>query len=460
MTATLTRAVAAAALAALATACATVDPALDVADVRTTVSERRAGGAAFDVEEPAEEAVSARVRALLADPLTADRAVEVAFLRNRRLLGVLAEIGIARAELVQAGLLRNPILTASVRFGIGASGTGADLGLVQELLNVLQIPLKKRVAAAHLEATKLAAGAALLALAADVREAFYAAQAAEQQLALRRTVAEAAALGADLARRRHAAGSATDLDLATEAALHEDARLAVAEAEVEALEHREALTVRLGLFGAETAFTMGERLPALPERDRELAGLESISVERRLDLAAARQEIAAAGHEAAFARFYGLVPGGGLGAEAEREVEGGWSVGPAFELELPLFDQRQAEVAAARAKERREAEAFAALAVAIRSEVRVAHARLATARARVRHYERTVLPLRATILDETLREHNAMQVGVAALLLAKTGQVEAGSRYVTALADYWSARVALDRAVGAELPTDEQEEKR
>jgi cobalt-zinc-cadmium efflux system outer membrane protein len=459
MTTTITRALAAA-LAALATACATVDPAPDVADVRDAVSERRAGGPAFDVDAPAEAAVTARVRALLADPLTAQRAVEVAFLRNRRLQGVLAEVGIARAELVQAGLLRNPILTASVRFGIGASGTGADLGLVQELLNVLQIPLKKRVAAAHLEATKLAAGAALLGLAADVRETFYAAQAAEQQLALRRTVAEAAGLGADLARRRHAAGNATDLERAFEAALYEDARLAVADAEIEALAAREALVGMLGLFGEETAFAIGDRLPALPERDRELAGLESLAVERRLDLAAARQQIAAAEHEAAFARFYGLVPGGGLGAAAEREVEGGWSVGPALELELPLFDQRQAEVATARQKARREAEAFAALAVAIRSEVRIAHARLTTARARVRHYERTVLPLRATILDETMREHNAMQAGPAALLLAKTTQVEAGSGYVAALADYWSAHVALDRAVGAELPTGAPEEKR
>ena len=440
MTTALTRAIAAVALAAVVTACATVDAAPDVADVRDAVSERRAGGAAFDADAPAEDAVSARVRALVADPLTADRAVEVAFLRNRRLQGVLAEIGIARAELVQAGLLRNPILTASVRFGIGASGTGAELGLVQELLNVLQIPLKKRVAAAHLEATKLAAGSALLALAADVRAAFYEAQAAEQQLALRRTVAQAAEIGADLARRRHAAGNATDLDRATEEALFEDARLSVALAEIDALERRETLTALLGLFGAETAFAIGERLPALPERDRELAGLESLAVERRLDLAAARQEIAAAEHEAAFARFYGLVPDGGLGAAAEREVEGGWSVGPALELELPLFDQRQAEVATARAKARREAEAFAALAVAIRSEVRIAHARLAAARARVQHYERTVLPLRATILDETLREHNAMQVGPAALLLAKTAQVEAGTRYVGALADYWSAR--------------------
>jgi cobalt-zinc-cadmium efflux system outer membrane protein len=459
MSTTLARVLGAAALAALATACATVDPAPDVADVRTAVSDRRAGGA-FDAEEPAEAAVAARVGALLAEPLTADRAVEVAFLRNRRLQGVLAEIGIARAELVQAGLLRNPILTASVRFGIGASGTGADLGLVQELLNVLQIPLKKRVAAAHLEATKLAAGAALLALAADVRAACYAAQAAEQQLALRRTVAEAAELGADLARRRHAAGNATDLDRATEAALYEDARLAVADAEIEALERREALVTLLGLFGAETAFTIGDRLPALPERDRELAGLETLAVERRLDLAAARQAIAAAEHEAAFARFYGLVPGGGLGAAAEREVEGGWSVGPALELELPLFDQRQAEVAGARAKARREAETFAALAVAIRSEVRIAHARLTAARARVRHYEHTVLPLRATILDETLREHNAMLVGAGALLLARTAQIEAGSRYVATLADYWSARVALDRAVGAELPPGAPEEKR
>ena len=64
----------------------------------------------------------------------------MALLGNRTLQALYAELGIAEAELVQAGLLPNPVLNANVRLGLGPSGTGTELGLVQDLIGALQIP--------------------------------------------------------------------------------------------------------------------------------------------------------------------------------------------------------------------------------------------------------------------------------------------------------------------------------
>lgn len=56
---------------------------------------------------------------------------------------------------------------------------------------------------------------------------------------------------------------------------------------------RERLTRLLGLWGADTAFTLPARLPDLPSAPSEVADLERRALDARLDVAAARQDAAA-----------------------------------------------------------------------------------------------------------------------------------------------------------------------
>ena len=432
--------------------CATVDARSDLEAVRALVEERSQSEVAWSAEESARATADARVGELLGGDLTTEKAVQVAFLRNRTLQTLLAEVGIAQAEWVQAGRAPNPVLSADMRFGLDASGTGADLGVVQEFLSVLQLPLRKRVAQAELEATKLGIGSALFELATQVRAAFFEAQGAEQMLELRQRVSESVALAADVSRRQHEAGNITDLERANQEALVQEAKLALAEAELAAVEQREALTALLGLWGGETRWQVGRRLPGLPQEELAREGLESVAVERRLDLAAARQRVVAAASSPGLRRLWGFLPEAG-GVASEREVEGGlWSMGPSLEFAVPLFDQRQAERAVAQARRRQSEADFARMAVQIRSDVRRGWARLEAARNRALYYERVALPLRADIVEQTQREYNGMLVGVYELLQAKRHQIEAGGAYVEALRDYWVARVELERALGTELP--------
>src|SRR5262245_19865659 len=185
--------------------CAGVDPRPDVAAVRSLVAERSA--ATRPQANATETALRARVSELLAHDLTPDAAVELAFLRNRRLEALWADMGIARAEWAEATRFPDPVLSGNVRFGVQSSGTGADLDLVEEFVRILQRPWQRSLSDAELEATKLATAAALFALAADVREAYFEAEAAEQMLELRERVAESAGLAADVARSQYQAGN-------------------------------------------------------------------------------------------------------------------------------------------------------------------------------------------------------------------------------------------------------------
>jgi cobalt-zinc-cadmium efflux system outer membrane protein len=429
-----------------------VNPRAGFGDVERLVTARSAVAPVWPADDAAARTIEATVAGLLAEPLTAERAVHVALLANRSLQALYRELGIPAAELAGAGLLPNPVLNANVRVGLGPSGTGAELGLVQDVIGALQIPLKKRVARARLAAVTLEVADAVLTLAFDTKATFYRLQGAEQLLDLRRAVVRGAAAARRVAERQHAAGTITDLALATEQALHEEAAVELAIAESAARADREDLNVLLGASGDRTAWTLAPRLADVPADDLPPADtLETRALAQRLDLEAARQRTASERAAYRLGSVYGLLPAASLGSVAEHEVEGGWSVGPALEIPIPLFDQSQAALAATAARIAAGDERTAALAVRIRADVRRARTRLDAAGARALHYQRTLLPLATRVVDQTQREYNGMLVGVFQLLQAKRDQIETGRRYVESLTDYWIARTELERAVGGDL---------
>jgi cobalt-zinc-cadmium efflux system outer membrane protein len=104
-------------------------------------------------------------------------------LNNRDLQGTYTELGVAQADLVQAGFFRNPILDAAVLFPLSGVRPDLQLSVVISFLDALYVPLRKRVAAAQFEDAKLRVTGTVLDFAAQVRAAFYGHQANEQTLA-------------------------------------------------------------------------------------------------------------------------------------------------------------------------------------------------------------------------------------------------------------------------------------
>src|SRR3990167_4929498 len=90
-----------------------------------------------------------QVRALLAQPLTADAAVQIALLNNRGLQAAYAELGIAEADLVQAGRLRNP------GFSFGRLHRGEvveyERAFIFDLLGLLTMPAPRQIQGEHFQ---------------------------------------------------------------------------------------------------------------------------------------------------------------------------------------------------------------------------------------------------------------------------------------------------------------------
>src|SRR6266700_2388798 len=426
--------------------CAHVDPNPAFHDLATTVHLRTGKRVQWNRGSAEDAQAQSAVASLLSRPLTADSAVQIALLNNHNLQATYEELGIAQADLVEAGLLRNPIFTFQRRF----PGVAMEMDVLKEFIDILLLPLRKRIAAAQFEAAKLRVGHEILKTAAEVRAAFYEHQGDQQLVDLRKTVADATERSAETALRLHEAGNLKDINLANEQASHAQAKIEVAKAQSQAAQSREKLNKLMGTFGQQTEWTVASRLPDLPS-EVSTSQLESRAIQQRLDLAAARQDFVAQARSLGIARADAILQQTEVGAHYERETTGEYSIGPSLNVPIPIFNQGQAAFAKANAKLRQGQQRYLALAADIRSDVRAARDRMLLARQQVEYFKSTALPARTRVTEESQLEYNAMQIGPFQLLQAKQEEVKMGADSVEALRDYWVSRAELEKAVGGSL---------
>lgn len=433
--------------------CASTSAAPAHQDVARTVKERSGHVLRGPRDGADDKRAEAAIDRLLGTELTADAAVQVALLANPALRAKLAELAIAQADLVQAGLLKNPVFTlGSTAWESEHISPNLFAAVEQDFLDILTMPLRKRIAATELEATKLSLGDHVLELASHVRTAFYKAQGADQVATMRRLVDEAAQTSAELARRQHEAGNMSDLALATDLGLAAQTALELKRSEGEAIVAREELNKWMGVWGPRTGWRMPRRLPELPPAEPPLDHLESAAIAQRLDVAAARRNIQAMGYALSLAkttRWTGTVS---VSVEAGRlRNTNRFALGPSVALEIPLFDQRQAQIAKLAAIRDQAEDEMRGLAVDVRADVRSARARVVTSRAVVEHYGKVIVPLRESVVKYSQEQYDAMLLGVYQLILAKQNEYSAYGEYIEALRDYWIARSDLERAIGGRI---------
>ncbi|HEX8170592.1 MAG TPA: TolC family protein [Thermoanaerobaculia bacterium] len=374
--------------------------------------------------------------------LTADQAVAVALRNNPRLQATLAELGIARADLIEASTIANPLFEVEVRFP-SEPFRAYELRLAQSLIDLIQLPRRRAAGRIAFEAAQMQVSSAVLRFAGDVRAAYYDALAATQHVAQLRTAAAAAQAAAEVALKQHAAENITDLELENEQARYEEAKLALARAERQLVVAREALA---RMLGTSSEWTLPVAFPELPPYELDPAQLEQLAAAQRLDLAIARRELDLAQRRIPLARLAAL---GEVIADIhyQREPSGERTVGPGIELPIPIFNSGRGARTRAEAEWLRNKALVAALTAESSSTLRAASAVVAEARARVEYYRDVVLPRRKRIVELTKLEHNAMLVGVFQLLEARRSEAAAESDYVEAQREYWSARTNLDRAL-------------
>jgi hypothetical protein len=390
--------------------------------------------------------LAATVGAMLTQPLDMDAAVRVALLNSPALQATYWDVGLAQADLAQAGRLQNP------SFDFKHTGAGGSLEvertLTFNLVGTLLMPLAARLEARRFEGVKRDVGARIERYALDTRFAWVEAVAAAHSLEYARQVDEAAAASAELADRTARAGSMNQLDLARERVFYAETSAELARAGRRAVAAREALTRLLGLWGKDARYTLPAHLPELPAAPSELQYVERLALEGRLDVQAAKLDAATTAANLGLTRVTRVINVLNLSAVNRTDTGAPTAHGYELNVAVPLFDWGGARVAKAQAQYMQAVSRVQEAAVTARSEARAGYLDYRTAYDVARHYRDTIIPLRKRISQEVLLRYNGMQVGAADLLADSRDQATAVSAYIDALKEFWRAHVALEGALG------------
>ncbi|MDP1682995.1 MAG: TolC family protein [Burkholderiales bacterium] len=402
-------------------------------------------GANVQVPRPADSAATTQVRALLAKPISADDAVQIALLNNPGLKVSLAELQIAEADLVQAGRLRNP----GFYFARLKRGTEIELErtFTLDILGLFAIPLKTEIESRRFEQAQLGAAGDVLKLAAETRRAYFSAVAAQESLAYLEQVKIAAETSAELARRMAQVGNWSKLAQMREQLFYAESTSQLARAKQTVIAERERLTRLMGLWGSDLGFKLPERLPVLPAKPIERTEVEATALQNRLDLQMAKQEVAGMAQSIGLSKATRFVNVLDLGYQHNTSNEAPRQTGYEIDIQIPIFDWGDAKVARAEAAYRQAVNRTAETAINARSEAREAYQSYRTAFDLAQHYRDEIVPLRKKISDEQLLRYNGMLISVFELIADAREQVMSVNGYIESLRDYWLAETDLQGAL-------------
>ena len=384
----------------------------------------------------------------LEDGLTQDEAVAIALWNNPEFQVLLASLGFARADLVEAGLLQNPVL--SLLFPWGPKQFEATLRWPVELL--WQRP--RRVAAAQKAAESVAAALEQdgLTLVSDVKLAYAEFGLAQDRVTLsERALAELNAI-AMLMDSRFQAGDISQLEARVASIDAARARQDVERARLDAVLRATELLARLGL-ALEPAPTPPRLNPAPLVQCAVTATVLTDALASRPDVRAAELTVEAAGSRLGWERsrvltLTAVLDANGAGTE-------GFELGPGIDMGIPLFNRNQGNITRAQAELQRASSQYLAVRQRVATEVRVAAAQYDQASAAAAEWRKTVLePLEQQVAVAD-RAFNEGEVAYLFVIEMNRRLIDARLRTREAEADIARALARLERAVGRRCDTTE-----
>lgn len=435
--------------------------------------------------------------------LTQDAAIDLALTNNRALRADLEAIGQAKAELVQAGLLSNPMLTLMLRFPEAGGRPSLDFGLVKDFADLWLIPSRKRAAQSMLQQKLLTFTDGAVALVREVRTTYAALQYLGSAIEFQRENLEILKQAIDIAQMRLRSGGASQLDVNLLEARRLESQLALLQLENERQAARHSLLRWMGVSNARVDWRSTPISNEPISADLEEDALVNWGLERRLDIQAAGWEV-----DAALAEFQQqklrLIQSLGIGVSGERferrgnpgrniaadtlrasiangrltapEIEPRSArraarrqeidlvLGPSLEVPLPIFDQNQAQIAKAQFRARELHERYCELEQRTVEGIRTAQAARRIASQRMKLYQESLLPVQQSNLEVAEGAYQAGTQSVVTVLLAQEALVQTRLGQAAAARDLAISTANLERELGGRAPRADElvalEEKR
>jgi len=397
-------------------------------------------------------AAESELHALLAQPLGAATAVRIALLRNPAIQIQYTRLDLAAADVFDATRLRNPMVGIGMLWPLSDGGQSQITGsLTWPLGDWLQLKSRRSAGNAEFTARQQQVAAAIYTLSIEVQEAWLAAVEAQQRQVVRLDIAESAGVGAELAAQYRAAGNLDALSVALLGAAGSEATLGSQRSRADLARASARLRQLLGLTAVDPPLRLPTSLPAPGPVALDRDALSAQARSQRLDLQAARSEVALQELRATSTRRFRWFAGGSVGAIGEREEVDGDRAGATLALPLPIFQQQQGDVVRSNAELTAAQLRVRQIEIAIDAEIEAELQQMTSAEAQYRECRETLIPQRGAAVARLTERGNFMLSDPFPLLLARQQEYGAYEDALLALRDYWRSRIALARALGAPL---------
>ncbi|MGC8723160.1 MAG: TolC family protein [Acidobacteriota bacterium] len=392
----------------------------------------------------------------LARGLTPDELAIVAVLTNPQLRAVRDQRGLAHAQVIQAGLLPNPVASYGQDKPTGGSDQGTvtayTTGMGFDLTSLLTYSLRKEAAKSQAQAVDLDVAWQEWQVAQAARMAAYHLLALREQVPFARKGMEEAQQTLDAMHAAAKAGAVSQADEALALSAFEQARqtfLLLSEAETRA---RQDLNQMLGLPpGSKPPLREEATLPdwrAIPDEQLLVRGL----ADRRLDLLAFKKGYESQDTQLRIA-IRSQFPNIGIDLSHSRDTSNIVTTGYGVAISLPIFDRNQGRIAYERATRRQMYDEFQSRLFDARAQVAQILSRLDSVRRQLATAEDTLSSLRTTAEGY----EKAKASGAVDLVSAQNAQQAYLSQAMTVAslkAERADLGVALEVASGEVLPAD------
>ena len=391
--------------------------------------------------EAEQNKIDERVKALLAQRMDVERAVQIALFNNKSLQASYYQLGISEADVVQAGRLPNP------KFSMLYTRNDGDYKIEQiltfNIFSLLTMPKMQEIERQRFEQIKKTTAFEVLRLAIYTRIAYFNAVAATEQVRYSEQVKESAEASAEFARRMLKAGNFNKLQQVREQSFYADAALDYGKANNKQVSAYEALSRLLGV--SVDQLNLEERLPDLPKSITELQPFEKAAFEQRLDLQAIRFETDALAKQLGLTKTTRFVNVLEIGPARVLEGRRGepYKKGVELSFELPIFDWGTARVARAESIYMQSVNRAAQVAINAQSEIREAYNTYRTNYDVTKHIRDEIVPLRKKILQENQLRYNGMLISPFELFGDARAQVTSVKSYIESLREFWVADSTL-----------------
>lgn len=396
---------------------------------------------------------------------------------------------------MQSALFTNPSLSFSARALEGGGRANLSFGLAQELVDLWQIPVRKRIAKDKLESTVLGVAAAGIDLAAHARTAYVQLRVQQELEVLAQANLDLIRHTLELTQRRFDAGETTILDVNLIQSSVLDGTMKLSAARKDTSLARTELGLALGLPPEQGRLEAAEALADTVLESGDDTSLVRNALERRLDVRMASLDLDAAAEEIRHQKRSAF-PSVTLGIDGERpdlpsthsqtslasqiatldtlaaspsqalrdrivdHIDGARQhkqdkadavdllLGPSLQMTLPIFDQNQAQTAKARFLHAQQQKSYEQLLLTVARDVLDASANARASAEQLKIVRDEALPLADRNVATAQRVYEAGEESVLVLLLAQQNLNSQRESRIKIAGEYAVAQAELERVTG------------